>query len=136
MLLPAYLLLSLVTTPQSIWEVVVSGYLVECGILLATIVVLVVQKVSRRHWNTFAIVVLLGTAGLMLSAMIPLFIRMADQSGLVYLWAIGAVVSGTIQNARYYHAPARPKLPAELFILIGIVALIILPFAGALVRSL
>lgn len=136
LLLPIYIVVAVFTTDQSVWEALVTGYMAECGIILITIVFLVAQKIFGREWNTFAIVVLVGTAGLMLSAMVPLFIKLMDHHWWSYLLTAGTVIAGTIQNAIYYHAPARPKVPAEVFIVVGVFALLALPFAGALIRGL
>lgn len=135
-LLPFYIVVAALTTHQSFWEAIVSGYLVECGIVLITILFLVTKKIFQLQWDTFAVVVLVGTSGLMLSAMVPLFWRLMEHNWWSYLLAIGTVLTGTIQNTIYYEAPARPNIPAEMFIVIGVFALIALPFAGALIRGL
>lgn len=135
LLLPAYFIVSWLTTDQTIWEMILTGFMVECAIVLVTIGLLVIQKVSLGNWNTYAVVVLLGTVSLLMSAMVPLLIKLAAGDVWVYVVTTATVLSGAVQNIGYYQQPARPKLPAELFILLGVFVLITVPLVTAAVRG-
>lgn len=134
-LLPAYIIVAVLISDQTIWEAVVSGFIVECGIVLVTVASLVFGRIKQRDWNTYSIVVLLGIVVLLLSAMIPLFIHMMGQSIWLYALTLGTVITGAIQNIRHYHFSERPQSDGAKFILIGVGALIFLPLVGAILRG-
>jgi len=61
--LPVHTLLVVLTSPQTLWEALVIGFIMECGVILVAIIYLVFEKIAQRQWDGCAIVILLGTAG-------------------------------------------------------------------------
>lgn len=129
-LLPLHTLLLVLITPQTMWESVVISFVMECSVVLVGVAYLVFEQVSRGRWDTFSVVILLGTIGLFLSAAIPLLFVIVEQNWSTYLLTGATALAGSIQVVVHFKTAARPTIPPEPYIALGVAALVILPVVG------
>lgn len=134
--LPVHTLLVVLTSPQTLWEALVIGFIMECGVILVAITYLVFEKIAQRQWDGFAIVVLLGTAGLFLAAAIPLLINMIEHNWWVYVITAAAGISGAVQIIYHYRYSPRPHIDAEMYIILGVMALLTIPWIPVIIFSI
>ncbi|HLD44105.1 MAG TPA: hypothetical protein VJC18_01615, partial [bacterium] len=134
--LPVHMTLVVLTSSQTVWEVILIGFIMECGIILATIVYLVFEKIAQGSWNGCAIIILLGTAGVLLAAGIPLLLTMIENNWWVYLLSVATAGAGIAQTIYHYKFSPKPMLVSEKFIALGVGAFIVLPLAAILVRNI
>lgn len=128
--LPLHTLVLVLISPQTVWESVVIGFVMECSVVLVGVAYLVFAEISRGRWDTFSIVVLLGTIGLFLSAAIPLLLAIVERNWSVYVLTSATALAGSLQVIVHFKTAVRPNLPPVPYIALGVAALLILPIVG------
>lgn len=123
---PIHLVLLTITSQENVWEILVIGFIMESIVIFVPVTFLVFEKM-RTDWNTFAIIVLLGTTGVFLSVAAPLVLAIVEQSFWTYVVIVSGVISGSIQTVNHYRYSPRSTLDPVGFIILGVAGCIFLP---------
>ncbi len=133
--LPAHIVLMLLTSNQTVWEILVVGFIMESVVIYIPIIFLVVEKM-RTDWNTFAAVVLLGATGTFIAIAAPLMYAILERSWWTYAIVISGVVSGSIQTVMHYRYSARTTVDTMGYILIGVAGFFVLLFVPTIIKAI